>query len=116
MNTVKCISPIDGSVFAERPCLTQNQAFAATARARAAQRDWAHRPLQDRIDLVRAGVAAIGAMNAEIVPELAHQMGRPIRYGGEFGGFNERASYMADIAARALAPTEIEDSLSLIHI
>ena len=110
MNTVKCISPIDGSVFAERPCLTQNQAFAAIARARAAQRDWAHRPLQDRIDLVRAGVAAIGAMNAEIVPELAHQMGRPIRYGGEFGGFNERASYMADIAVSALAPTEIEDS------
>jgi acyl-CoA reductase-like NAD-dependent aldehyde dehydrogenase len=55
-------------------------------------------------------VAAIGAMNDEIVPELAHQMGRPIRYGGEFGGFNERASYMADIAASALAPTQIEDS------
>ncbi|MBT5678288.1 MAG: aldehyde dehydrogenase family protein, partial [Marinovum sp.] len=49
-------------------------------------------------------------MNDEIVPELAHQMGRPIRYGGEFGGFNERASYMADIAASALAPTQIEDS------
>ena len=27
-----------------------------------------------------------------------------------FGGFNERASYMADIAASALAPTQIEDS------
>lgn len=110
MSTVKCISPIDGSLFAERPCLSQNQAFAATKRARAAQADWARRPLQERIDLVRAGVAAIGAMNDEIVPELAHQMGRPIRYGGEFGGFNERASYMADIAASALAPTQIEDS------
>ena len=110
MSTVKCISPIDGSVFAERPCLSQNQAFAATERARAVQADWARRPLQERIDLVRAGVAAIGAMNDEIVPELAHQMGRPIRYGGEFGGFNARASYMADIAASALAPTQIEDS------
>lgn len=110
MSTVKCISPIDGSVFAERPCLSQNQAFAATERARAAQADWSRRPLQERIDLVRAGVAAIGVMNDEIVPELAHQMGRPIRYGGEFGGFNERASYMADIAASALAPTQIEDS------
>ena len=110
MSTVKCISPIDGSLFAERPCLSQNQAFAATERARAAQAYWARRPLQERIDLVRAGVAAIGAMNDEIVPELAHQMGRPIRYGGEFGGFNERASYMADIAASALAPTQIEDS------
>ena len=110
MSTVKCISPIDGSLFAERPCLSQNQAFAATEQARAAQADWARRPLQERIDLVRAGVAAIGVMNDEIVPELAHQMGRPIRYGGEFGGFNERASYMADIAASALAPTQIEDS------
>ena len=93
-----------GRFFAERPCLSQNQAFAATERARAAQADWARRPLQERIDLVRAGVAAIGAMNDEIVPELAHQMGRPIRYGGEFGGFNERASYMADIAAKRSGP------------
>jgi len=49
-------------------------------------------------------------MTGEVVPELAHMMGRPIRYGGEFGGVNERASYMADIAARALAPIEVEDS------
>ncbi len=49
-------------------------------------------------------------MNDEIVPELAWQMGRPIRYGGEFGGFNERASYMADIAKDALAPIALEDS------
>ena len=50
-----------------------------------------------------AGVAAVGAMNDEIVPELAHMMGRPVRYGGEFGGFNERASHMAAIAGEALA-------------
>ena len=37
-------------------------------------------------------------------------MGRPVRYGGEFGGFNERASYMADIATDALAPIVVEDS------
>jgi len=37
-------------------------------------------------------------------------MGRPIRYGGEFGGFNERASYMAEIAEEALADIELEDS------
>ena len=38
-----------------------------------------------------------------IVPELAHMMGRPVRYGGEFRGFEERAEYMARIAADALA-------------
>ncbi|MEH6835816.1 MULTISPECIES: aldehyde dehydrogenase family protein [Falsihalocynthiibacter] len=102
-NTVKCISPIDGSLYAERPVLTQSQAEAAVARARAAQIEWAARPLSERSALVMAGVTAVGAMNDEIVLEIAHQMGRPVRYGGEFGGFNERASYMATIAEDALA-------------
>ena len=101
--TLKCISPIDGSVFAERETLSKDAALAVAAQARAAQAGWAARPLQERIDLVMAGVAAVGAMNDEIVPELAQMMGRPIRYGGEFGGFNERASHMAGIAGEALA-------------
>ncbi|MEM7076062.1 MAG: aldehyde dehydrogenase family protein [Pseudomonadota bacterium] len=101
--TLRCISPIDGSVFAERETLGPDAARAAAARARSAQTAWAERPLQDRIDLVLAGVDAVGAMNDEIVPELAHMMGRPVRYGGEFGGFEERARHMAAIAADALA-------------
>lgn len=105
--TLKCISPVDGSVYAERETLTLDAARAAAARAKAAQPAWAARPLQERIDLVMAGVAAVGAMNDEIVPELAHMMGRPVRYGGEFRGFNERASYMAEIAERALANIEV---------
>ena len=107
--TLKCISPIDGSVFAERPVLSVNEAEAVTRSAREAQHAWATRPLQERIDLVMASVAAVGAMNDEIVPELAHQMGRPIRYGGEFGGFNERASHMAEIANDALANIDVSD-------
>ena len=108
--TIKCVSPIDGSVYATRETLSRAEANAAVARAKSAQTEWAARPLADRIALVQAGVAAVGAMNDEIVPELAHQMGRPVRYGGEFGGFNERATYMAEIAKDALADIEIEDS------
>ncbi|CUH44204.1 aldehyde dehydrogenase family protein [Ruegeria atlantica] len=100
---LKCVSPIDGSVFAEREVLSRDAALEAAARSRAAQAEWAARPLQERIDLVMAGVAVVGAMNDEIVPELAHMMGRPVRYGGEFGGFNERASHMAQIAEASLA-------------
>ena len=37
-------------------------------------------------------------------------MGRPVRYGGEYGGFSERLSYMAEIAAEGLAEDVIEDS------
>ncbi|AXI45631.1 aldehyde dehydrogenase [Sulfitobacter sp. SK012] len=108
--TISCTSPIDGSIYATRPTLTQTEAQAAVARAKTAQADWAALPLAERIACVQAGVAAIGAMNDEIVPEIAWQMGRPVRYGGEFGGFNERASYMAEIAQETLAPIVIEDS------
>ncbi|NEK24836.1 aldehyde dehydrogenase family protein [Sulfitobacter sp. JBTF-M27] len=107
---IRCISPIDGSVYAERETLSPDAARAAVDRARKAQADWDALPLEDRIARVMAGVANVGDMNNAIVPELAHQMGRPIRYGGEFGGFNERASYMAQIAQDALAPIELENS------
>jgi len=107
---IQCISPIDGSVYATRQTLTQSEAELVALRAKTAQAKWVARPLAERIALVQAGVAAVGAMNEEIVPEIAWQMGRPIRYGGEFGGFNERASYMAEIAEDALAPIVVEDS------
>ncbi len=110
--TLKCISPIDGSVYAERPVLSLNAAQAAAKAARDAQKAWAARPVQERVDLVMAGVAAVGAMNDEIVPELAHMMGRPTRYGGEFGGFEERAGHMASIAVESLADIEVgEDAV-----
>jgi len=102
MTTLTCISPIDGSVFAQREALSFDAAQSRIAQLRAAQAAWAARPLQDRIDLVMAGVAEVGAQNDEIVPELARMMGRPVRYGGEFGGFEERSSHMAAIAEDAL--------------
>ncbi len=110
MTVLQCISPVDGSIYAERQAFTPEAARDSVARARTAQKGWAARPLHERIELVLAGVARIGAMNADIVPELAWQMGRPIKYGGEWGGFNERATHMAAIAGDALKDIEIEDS------
>lgn len=107
---IKCISPIDGSVYAERPALSMEAAEAGVASARTAQKEWARRPLAERIELVQAGVAELGKMNDVIVPEIAHMMGRPVRYGGEFGGVEERASGMAAIAVEALKPIVVEDS------
>ena len=108
--TLKCISPIDGSVYAERPIMGVEAASAVIAGARAAQKAWAARPLEERIVLVQAGIARLNEMGEEVVTELAWMMGRPVRYGGEFGGINERSAYMSSIAARALAPLVIEDS------
>ncbi len=110
MSTVTCTSPIDGTEYATRKCLTLDAARAAIARARTAQVEWRARPLAERVDLVMKGVAEVGRTKDRMTTELAHQMGRPVRYGGEFGGLDERASYMAGIAADTLAPTVVEDS------
>jgi acyl-CoA reductase-like NAD-dependent aldehyde dehydrogenase len=111
MKPIQLISPVDGSVYAERMPLSPDAAKAAMARARAAQGPWAARPLAERIALVKAGVARLTAMKETVALELAHQMGRPIRYGqGEMGGVNARTDYMSDIAADTLAHHMIEDS------
>ena len=109
-SVIRCISPIDNSVFAERPVLDRRQAHDAVARARVAQKDWAARPMSERTELVKTGVATLGAMNDEVVPELARMMGRPVRFDGEFRGVEERTQYMAEIAAEALKPLVFEDS------
>ncbi len=110
MTTIKCISPIDGAIYATRESVSLKAAEAAVAKARSAQKVWKRRPIAERTALVQAGVAELGKMNDEIVPELAHMMGRPVRYGGEFGGVEERASGMAAIAEAALKPIIVEDS------
>lgn len=110
MTTISLISPVDGSVYAERAALSVAAAQDAVARARAAQGAWAAQPLATRISTVMAGIEALEAMAPEIVPELAWQMGRPVRYGGEFGGVRERAGYMAGIAPDVLDDEVVEES------
>ena len=110
MTVIKCISPVDGSVYAEREAMPLAAAEAVVARAKKAQKAWAKRPLEERVQLVLKGVARLNEMADEIVPEIAWQMGRPVRYGGEFKGFNERSNYVAEIAGSSLAPIVIENS------
>ena len=104
MSLFTCISPVDDSIVATRPFARDAQVSAAVAAARAAQRDWQDQPLRARAALCRAFVDAMLSMEGEIVPELAKQMGRPVRYGaGELRGFAERARHMIAIADSALA-------------
>jgi acyl-CoA reductase-like NAD-dependent aldehyde dehydrogenase len=101
---ITCISPVDGRVYASRPVASRKQIARTFAAARAAQQKWKRLPLAERAAYCTAAVDAMVAMTDEIVPELAWQMGRPIRYGaGEVRGFEERARYMIAIAGQALA-------------
>jgi acyl-CoA reductase-like NAD-dependent aldehyde dehydrogenase len=101
---ITCVSPVDGSVYASRPVASKKTIAATFAAAHAAQDKWKRLPLAERAGYCSAAVDAMVAMKDEIVPELAWQMGRPVRYGpGELRGFEERARYMIGIAERALA-------------
>ncbi|MVV49700.1 aldehyde dehydrogenase family protein [Pseudomonas sp. PB120] len=104
---IELISPVDGRVYVERRCADAAQVKQALAAAAAAQALWKRRPLSERATLCNAVVDAMLAMKADIVPELAWQMGRPIRFGaGELRGFEERARHMIAIAPEALAAIE----------
>ena len=74
---LECISPIDGSVYATRDTATLEEASAMVAAARAAQKQWAERPMSERIELVRAGVAKIGEDTSRMAEELAPSDGSP---------------------------------------
>ena len=102
MTMLTCVSPIDGKVFAKREALSISKSQEVIETSRKSQPAWSQRPIEERIDLVLAGVAEMGRMNDDVVPELAKMMGRPVRYGGEFKGFEERAHYMAKIASQSL--------------
>lgn len=98
-------SPATGDVVVERVLATPADLETVLARAEAARRDWARRPLAERIALVSGLVDAFVARKAEIAQGITDQMGRPIRWSaGEVGGFEDRARHMLAIAEEALAP------------
>ncbi|MEQ9609137.1 MAG: aldehyde dehydrogenase family protein, partial [Kiloniellaceae bacterium] len=105
MTDTVCLSPVDNSEYARRPVASDAQIEAAFAGARRAQRDWARLPIAERARYCTALADAMLAMGEAIIPELAWQMGRPVKFGaGELRGFEERARAMIALAETALAP------------
>lgn len=110
MTDITCVSPVNGRVYVTRPAAPIAEVRERLARARTAQKTWARVPLEERIAGVLKGIGRLESVNIDLVTELAWQMGRPVRYGGELGPVRERAAYMASIAPQTLAPTVFEDS------
>lgn len=106
---VQLISPVDGRVYVERKVADAAQVEQALTAAASAQVSWQRRSLSERAALCTAAVDAMLSMQADIVPELAWQMGRPVRFGaGELRGFAERARHMIAIAPQVLDRVEPE--------
>jgi acyl-CoA reductase-like NAD-dependent aldehyde dehydrogenase len=103
--TFKIISPIDGSVFAERAFADQKLIDAKLDKAVQAQRAWKKQALSQRKKLCSKAIDAFVARKDDIAKEITWQMGRPIRYAaGEIAGLEERARTMIGLAEQGLAP------------
>jgi acyl-CoA reductase-like NAD-dependent aldehyde dehydrogenase len=103
MSDLICISPVDGREYARRPLTPPAEVDRAIERARRAQRDWAEMPLAERCRVIEHFLEAMERLNPDIVPELAWQMGRPIRYEGELRSLKDRVNGMLTLAEPALA-------------
>jgi acyl-CoA reductase-like NAD-dependent aldehyde dehydrogenase len=104
-----CLSPVDGRVYARRALTPPAEVDGALERARRARREWREVPLAERSAILARFLAAMERLNPEIVPELAWQMGRPVRYGGEIRSLKERVEAMLALAPEALAD-EVRDT------
>ncbi|MCW8126939.1 aldehyde dehydrogenase family protein [Microbulbifer halophilus] len=110
MQRLQCISPIDDSVYVERPLATHDEIRSALAAASGAQPAWRRTRLAERVAIVRRAIRLFTDRKQQLGEELCWMMGRPIRFAsGEILGFAERAAYMADIAESALADIQLPD-------
>jgi acyl-CoA reductase-like NAD-dependent aldehyde dehydrogenase len=106
--TQQTVSPVDGSIYAERPFAGAGQIDAVLDRAVAAQRDWARLSIAERAAYCSRFCDALLSRAAEIGLELTWQMGRPAaQAAGEVKGCVDRAQYMiahAEAGLGALDP------------
>lgn len=106
-DTLRCISPIDDSVYVERPLATGADIRAALQASVQAQREWAEVDISERQRLLGDALQYFKDNSAAIAQEISWQMGRPLtQVPGELAGLDERARHMIDIAPQALADIE----------
>ena len=104
------ISPVDGSVYTEFDLPSAGKIEATLDRAVRAQDAWKRVPLADRSAICRRMTDLMVERADVIGTELTWQIGRPVTQ-SPFEirrGFQERARYMVDVAAGALADDVME--------
>ena len=107
---LKTVSPVDGSVYVERPYAAPEDIAQALTRAVRAGEVWRDVPVAERAEVCARAIDAVVAARDDIAGEITWQMGRPIRYSpAEVGGFEKRARHMIAIAPEALADIGIGD-------
>jgi acyl-CoA reductase-like NAD-dependent aldehyde dehydrogenase len=110
MPVQQIISPIDGSIYAERELASPQQIESTLAIAVTAQQRWKRASIAERAVVCKRMLDWLLERADQIGEELTWQIGRPIAYSPNEirRGFQERVNYMAGIAERELADIEIE--------
>lgn len=104
MPTIEVDDPATGDIYATVPLLSRAEAESLLARAAAAQRDFAHAPVDARAALVLRFCERAAAAKEEIARDITGQMGKPLAQSRrEVDTMIDRARHMASIAADALA-------------
>jgi acyl-CoA reductase-like NAD-dependent aldehyde dehydrogenase len=107
-NRLKCVTPVDGSIYVERPLADPAQIETALDRACRAAAEWRHVPVRERQQLLTRAVDAFVANKGKIAEEISRQMGRPVSQSpGEVRGFEERARYMIEVAPESLKDIDV---------
>jgi acyl-CoA reductase-like NAD-dependent aldehyde dehydrogenase len=109
-NLQQTISPIDGSVYAERPLGSSQEIEKTLGAAVTSQAAWKRVPVTERAAMCKRMLDWLLERADKIGEELTWQIGRPIAYSPNEirRGFQERVNYMAGAAERELADVEIE--------
>ncbi len=104
------VSPIDGSIYVQRPFATSADIAMRLGNAVAAQKKWKKVDLATRKVLCTKAVEALVAKTDEIAKEICWQMGRPIgSAAGEVRGLAERGFAMIRLADDGLAPVKLPE-------
>jgi acyl-CoA reductase-like NAD-dependent aldehyde dehydrogenase len=107
----RTITPVDGSVYVQRPLAAGAAIERTLAKAVEAQRKWKQVPVGERAVICRRMADWCVERADALAAELSWQMGRPVAQSpGELKrGFHERALYMCSIAEETLADIALPD-------
>lgn len=99
----KTITPIDNSVYLERPLASENEINEILDSAKSSFIEWKNTSIDERIIVINKFIDNLLALKDEISKEICWQIGRPIsQCGNELRGFEERSRHMVNIAKTSL--------------
>jgi acyl-CoA reductase-like NAD-dependent aldehyde dehydrogenase len=106
----RTVSPVDGSVYAERELASDARIESVLSLAVNSQRSWKETPVAQRAALCRRMAAWCAERADRLGEELSWQMGRPVSQSpGEIRrGFSERVEYMCGVAEESLKDVAVE--------